>query len=111
MVNTSLVESRKIPKIKYHLYILAKELIMEFNKSWVGNDDDYIVQFACMNEYSYIKEHCDNADVTSQFIMTLGKYKGGNIHIWNHEKNSYESFDTRKNYFNLMEEINIILVM
>ena len=96
MVNISPVENRELPNRKYQLYKLAKEFILKYNKLWVGNDDDFIVQFACMNKDSYIKEHCDKADVSSQFIMTLGEYKGGFLHVWNKEKKIYEIFDTYK---------------
>ena len=59
------------------------------NKAWAGKHDDYFVQFSCMNKDSYVKKHCDQNDVSSQFVVSFGNYKGGELVVYNEINDAY----------------------
>ena len=92
-VNMTPVTERNAPKWKKYLYSMAKKLVTSINKKWAGSNEDYVVQFACMDEDSYVKVHQDR-DVSSQIILSFGSYSGGLLMIHNEVTCKYESFDT-----------------
>ena len=64
------------------MYDISYQLIQNINNNWVGEHEDFIVQFACMDEQSHVGIHVDN-DISSQFVLTFGKYTGGQLMIHN----------------------------
>lgn len=75
------------------MYALANKLITCINKEWSESNEDYVVQFACMDEDSYVNIHQDH-DVSSQITLSFGNYTGGLLMIQNEVTCNFESFDT-----------------
>ena len=93
-VNMSSVFTRKnITKEKIKLLRLAMRLISLCSNSWTGDDEDYVVQFACMDTDSRVPAHIDN-DITTQFCISFGKYVGGSLYVLNQPLNRYEKLDS-----------------
>ena len=65
------LSERDIPKWKKVIHALANKLIMCINNKWTGNNQDFVVQFACMDMDSYINIHRDH-DVSSQISVSFG---------------------------------------
>ena len=93
---------------KIKLYQLASSLVEMVNKTWAGKHGDYCVQFSCMDEFSYVKKHVDKNDISSQFVVTLGNYKGGELRVYNEINDVYiplitnrifVQFDGRKEHY------------
>ena len=40
-------------------------LLKTFDKIWAGSNDDFAIQFSCMNIKSHIENHTDKDDVSS----------------------------------------------
>ena len=109
LVNTSNVFDRKEVVIwKLKLYKMACTLLKMINKQWAGSNDDFVVQFSCMDIESHIEIHTDKDDVSSQFAISLGEYKGGQLMVYNDNLSTYipvvnkrkmVQFDGRKKHF------------
>ena len=67
------------------------------NKTWTGKHDDYCVQFSSMDENSHVKKYVDKNDISSQFVVTLGNYKGGELIVHNEINDSYIPLITNRN--------------
>ena len=87
---------------------MACTLLKMFDKTWAGSNDDFVVQFSCMDNKSHIENHKDKDDVSSQFAISLGEYKGGELMVYNENMNNYTpiinkrkmvQFDGRKDHF------------
>ena len=70
-------------------------LIKLCSKSWTGHDEDYIVQFACMDKHSRVPAHIDN-DISTQFCISFGQYLGGSLYVLNQNLNRYEKLDNHQ---------------
>ena len=92
-VNMMCVQERNIPDWKKELYEISYKLIQSINNYWVGEHEDFIVQFACMDENSRVGIHVDN-DISSQFVLTFGQYTGGQLMIYNNDLDVYIKVDT-----------------
>ena len=64
-------------------------------KSWTGPDEDYIIQFACMDKDSRVPPHIDN-DICTQCSISFGQYLGGSLYVLNRNSNRYEILDNHK---------------
>ena len=93
-VNMMNVRERNIPTWKKNLYEISYKLIQNINNCWVGEHEDFIIQFACMDKNSQIGIHVDN-DISSQFLLTFGQYIGGELMIYNNERKTYMNVDTK----------------
>ena len=87
---------------------MACTLLKMINKQWAGSKDDFVVQFSCMDIESHIEIHTDKDDVSSQFAISLGEYKGGQLMVYNDNLSTYipvvnkrkmVQFDGRKKHF------------
>ena len=70
-------------------------LIYLCSPSWTGDDEDYVVQFACMDTHSRVETHVDN-DITTQFCISFGDYDGGSLYVLNQHLNKYEKLDNHQ---------------
>ena len=95
-VNMSDVKNRNIPIWKKEIFDLSYRLIYQIDKRWLGSNLDFVVQFACMDNNSYIDAHKDK-DVSSQFLVTFGEYSGGHLMLYNNEKHVFEQIETMNN--------------
>ena len=95
-VNMSDVKQRNIPIWKKEIFDLSYRLIYQIDKRWLGSNLDFVVQFACMDNNSYIDAHKDK-DVSSQFLVTFGEYSGGHLMLYNNEKHVFERIETMNN--------------
>ena len=59
------------------------------DQAWAGKYDNFVVQFICMNNKSFILKHNHNNDISSQFAISLGEYKGGELMVYNEMKKEY----------------------
>ena len=87
---------------------MACTLLKMIDKQQDGSNNDFVVQFSCMDIESHIEIHTDKDDVSSQFAISLGEYKGGELMVYNENLNIYipvinkrkmDQFDDRKNHF------------
>ena len=46
------------------------------NIDWAGKNEDYVLQVLCMDEISYVKPYDYLSDISTQYIITFGKYTG-----------------------------------
>ena len=68
---------------------MACTLLKMFDKPWAGSNDDFVVQFSCMDIESRVENHTDKDDVSSQFVISLGEYKGGELMVYNENRNTH----------------------
>ena len=90
IVNTSnVVDKKELPVWKIKLYQLASSLLKMVNKTLAEKYDDYCVQFSFIDKNSYVKKHVDKNDVSLQFVVILGNYKGGELIVHNIINDAY----------------------
>ena len=87
---------------------MACTLLKMFDKIWAGSNNDFVIQFSCMDNKSHIENHTHKYDVSLQFAVSLGKYKGGELMIYNENMDNYTpiinkskmvQFNGRKGHF------------
>ena len=54
-----------------------------FDQTWAGKHDNFVVQFTCMNNKSFVLNHNHKNDISPQFSISLGEYKGGELMVYN----------------------------
>ena len=95
-VNMSNVLTRKqITKDHFNLIQTAMRLIYLCSPTWTGYDEDYVVQFDCMDTHSRVPAHIDN-NITTQFCISFGQYVGGSLYVLNQHLNQYEKLDNHQ---------------
>ena len=67
-------------KHEKELWKLAKNLLLIFKSSYIG-EDDYCVQFSKLDgeEGGFVEKHEDGRDIEKQIIFSWGGYKGGSL--------------------------------
>jgi hypothetical protein len=66
---------------KEHLLPVAKAI----DKEWVGQFNDVVFQVNIMAPRMHVKEHIDSKDISFQYAIGLGEYKGGEFFTTNSE--------------------------
>ena len=90
MVNASNVLDRpELTKWILNLYQMSRTLLKMFDETWAGKHDDFVVQFTCMNNTSFVLNHHHKNDISSQFAISLGEYEGGLLMVRNEMTNEY----------------------
>eukprot|EP00945_MAST-04E_sp_MAST-4E-sp1_P000555 g555.t1 len=76
------------------LYHVARLLLLCIDPEYACNGD-FVVQFALMTDPKkhYVKQHGDVEDITYQYAMGLGNYKGGLLRV--HTKSGPRDIDIR----------------
>ena len=68
---------------------MSRTLLKMFDETWAGKHDDFVVQFTCMNNTSFVLNHHHKNDISSQFAISLGEYEGGLLMVRNEMTNEY----------------------
>ena len=93
---------------KLNLCSMSRTLLEMFDTIWAGNHDGFVVQLTYMNKESFVLNHSHTNDISSQFSISLGEYKGGGLMVYNEMKKEYMclinnrkmvQFDGRKDHF------------
>jgi len=79
-VCVSKVEDRKLPKWKQALWAVSKELISIIDKDF--SEGEYVVNYAKMTPGTYVKKHVDAEDISFQYAMALGDFKGAPLRCY-----------------------------
>ena len=83
LVNFQNIDERKgKTKIQKELYHAASNLLLDIDADYAKNED-YIINFSCMNQESYVKKHTDKEDLTYQYLISLGDFEGGELKAYN----------------------------
>ena len=91
-VNTTPVEQQRLPKWKKELWTLAKKLITLIDPDFAAGE--YVVNYACMNQPDqYVKKHTDSEDISYQYALNLGDYKGAYTRCFDENENVLGEFD------------------
>ena len=91
-VSVKPVEERRISKWKKELWKFSKELITLIDDDFA--DGEYVVNYACMtNPKHYVKKHTDSEDISYQYAMALGDYKGAFLRCYDEQDNILGDFD------------------
>lgn len=85
---------KKITQIKYIAYKLAREIIQKVDPDYAQGE--YEVNFSCMDRPThYVKRHVDDQDISHQYALGLGEYKGAELRVWNKTQSNFQDFDYR----------------
>ena len=58
---------------------------------------EYVVNYSCMTKpEQYVKKHVDSEDISHQYAMTLGSYKGAALRMYDDNDNILGDFDYYK---------------
>lgn len=76
------VAERKLPKWKKDLWEVSKKLITKIDPDF-AEGEDYVVNYSCMNDPNhYVKKHKDADDISYQYALALGDYKGATLRCY-----------------------------
>ena len=89
------VESRKLPSWKLKLWDLSKKIITLIDPDFAAGE--FIVNYSCMNKSEhYVKKHIDSNDISYQYALTLGNYRGAKVKTYDEKDNVLGEFDYYK---------------
>jgi len=90
------VSERKLPKWKKELWEVSKQLITKIDPDF-AEGEDYVVNYACMNDPNHhVKKHVDGDDISYQYAMTLGDYKGAKLRCYDADDSVIGDFDYKR---------------
>ena len=94
------VEERNIAKWKKELWALSKELITMTDPDFAAGE--YVVNFASMiKPEHYVKKHVDSEDISYQYALTLGHYRGAHLRCYDEQENVLGNFDYYRKVFKM----------
>ena len=86
------VEERNIAKWKKELWTLSKELITLTDADFAAGE--YVVNYSCMTKpEQYVKKHVDGDDISHQYALALGDYRGAHLRCYDEYDNVLGDFD------------------
>ena len=86
------VEDRNLPKWKLELWDLSKKLIKMIDPDFA--EGEYVVNYSCMKSADqYVKKHVDADDISYQYALALGNYKGAKLRCYDNSNNVLGDFD------------------
>ena len=90
------IEDRKIPKWKLNLWKKSKRIIQLIDPDFAANDD-FVVQYARMsNPNHHCKKHVDALDVSHQYALALGNYRGAKLRVYDAQDKPTGEYDYKR---------------
>ena len=88
-------EKKSISKKQFEAYNLAKEILEIIDPKYANGA--YITQFAYMNSKKhFVLKHKDTEDISFQYALSLGDYKGARLRVYDSKERSFTEFDNRE---------------
>ena len=86
------MEDRKLTKWKQELWRLSKELISLIDPDFAAGE--YVVNYSSMTKpEQYVKKHVDSDDISHQYALALGNYRGASLRCYDEQDNVLGDFD------------------
>ena len=79
---------------------MAKKLITLIDPDFAAGE--YVVNYACMSQPDqYVKKHTDSEDISYQYALNLGEYKGAYTRCFDENDNVLGEFDYHRKIFKM----------